>query len=143
MNLPNLSSINVSKTNIGVFLGVNETEILKDGEFSEMKNISSDMFPGLTCRKKRGDALKTLADPHGICWKNGLLYVDGTELFYKDEKVGTVAASDKTMVGMGAYVCIWPDKVVFNTNDGTFKEIEASWNQTTVATVAPVSDGST
>ena len=48
MNLPNLSSINVSKTNIGVFLGVNETEILKDGEFSEMKNISSDMLQGIT-----------------------------------------------------------------------------------------------
>lgn len=143
MNLPNLSSINVSKTNIGVFLGVNETEILKDGEFSEMKNISSDMFPGLTCRKKRGDVLKTLADPHGLYWKNGLLYVDGAELFYKGEKVGTVAASDKTMVGMGAYVCIWPDKVVFNTNDGTFKAIEASWAQTAAATIAPVSDGST
>ena len=104
MNLPNLSSINVSKTNIGVFLGVNETEIMKDGEFSEMTNISSDMFPGLTSRKKRGDILKTLADPHGLYWKNGLLYVDGVDLFYKGEKAGTVTASDKTMVGMGAYV---------------------------------------
>lgn len=143
MKLPELTSISTSKTNVGVFFGLNETEITKDSEFSKMKNITSDMFPGLTCRKARGLVLKTLSDPHGLYWKNGLLYVDGEDLFYKGEKVGTVAKSDKTMVGMGAYVCIWPDKVVYNTNDGTFKNIEASWTQTAAATIAPVSEGST
>ncbi|HBP24548.1 MAG TPA: hypothetical protein DD632_03775 [Oribacterium sp.] len=143
MKLPNLSSINVSKTSVGVFLGLNETEIMKDAEFSEMKNISSDMYPGITCRKKRGDVLKKLSHPHGLFWKNGLLYIDGEELYYKDEKVGTVEDSDKKIVGMGAYVCIWPDKVVFNTNDRTLNQIEASWAQSAAATIAPVSAGST
>ena len=126
MNFPQLSSVTINKNTIGTFYGLNEKDITGEQEFSDMQNITSDLFPGLSMRKARGEVIKTVSKPNGLFYKNGLLYVDGTNLYYKGEKVGTVEDSEKKMVGMGAYVCIWPDKVVYNTSDNTIKKIEAS-----------------
>lgn len=67
-------------------------------------------------------------------YKNGLFYVDGTDCYYKGEKVLTVTDSKKILVGMGAYIVIFPDKKVFNTNDGTVKSIEATYTQSATIT---------
>ena len=40
--------------------------------------------------------------------------------------IGQLAKNPKVMCGMGAYVAIWPDKKIFNTNDKTLKDMEAS-----------------
>lgn len=48
----------------------------------------------------------------GFLLKMGLMYVDGTALNYKDQKVGTVTDTEKTFVGMGAYVLIWPVRCI-------------------------------
>lgn len=148
MTFPDLEAVQTSKQTVGVFGGLNETKITSAAEFSDMENISSDMYPGLTTRPERGAVLKTLTKPHGIYWKNGLFYVDGTNAHYipsggEDAVIGTVTDSDKQLVGMGAYICIFPDKKVYNTSTGDFKSIEASWTQGSTITVAPVSDGST
>lgn len=78
----------------------------------------------------------------GIFYKNGLMYVDGTALNYKDQKVGTVTDTEKTFVGMGAYVLIWPDKVYYNTHTGEFGSMVKSFQQSGTATFAPLSEGS-
>ena len=143
MNFPQLNSVTVNKNTIGTFYGLNEQDITGEQEFSDMQNITSDLYPGLSMRKARGEVIKTLTKPNGLFYKNGLVYVDGTDLYYKGTKVGTVEDSEKKMVGMGAYVCIWPDKVVYNTADNTLKKIEASYTQSGDITVAPVSTGST
>lgn len=148
MTFPELEAVQTSKQTVGIFGGLNETMITAAAEFSDMENISSDMYPGLTTRPERGTALKTLTKPHGIYWKNGLFYVDGTEAHYipsggEDKTIGAVLDSDKQLVGMGAYICIFPDKKVYNTSSSDFKSIEASWTQSSTITVAPVSDGST
>lgn len=67
-------------------------------------------------------------------WKNGLFVVDGTDCYYKGEKVLTVTDSKKILVGMGAYIVIFPDKKVFNTNDKTVKSIEATYTQSATMT---------
>ena len=67
-------------------------------------------------------------------WKNGLFYVDGTDCYYKGEKVLTVTDSRKILVGMGAYIVIFPDKKVFNTSDKTVKSIEATYTQSATMT---------
>ncbi len=81
MIFPQLNSLDVNKSLVGVFGGLNETEITAENEFSDMKNISSDMYPGLTIRKERGSLIKKITKPNGLFWKNGLIYVDGTSLF--------------------------------------------------------------
>ena len=111
-----LNPVQKRKNVIGVFGGLNVTETIQDNEFQEMQNLSSDEYPAAACRKPRSEAMKTLEHPHGMYWKNGLLLIDGTDLIYEDEIVGQVADSDKLLCGMGAYVVIWPDKKVFNTD---------------------------
>lgn len=55
--------------------------------------------------------------------------MDGTKCYYNGEQVLTVTDSNKILVGMGAYIVIFPDKKVFNTNDKTVKDIEATYTQ--------------
>lgn len=143
MIFPQLNSLDVNKSLVGVFGGLNETEITAENEFSDMKNISSDMYPGLTIRKERGSLIKKITKPNGLFWKNGLIYIDGTSLYYDGTLMGSVEDSKKKLVGMGAYVCIWPDKVVLNTKTKALTKIEASWTQSGTISVAPVSEGST
>lgn len=141
MRLPQLQYISSNKANIGEFRGINEQEITSANEFSDMQNLTSDMYPGLTIRHSRGDALYTLTTPNGLYWKNGLFYVDGTTMYYDGTSVGTCTNSTKKLVGMGAYICIFPDKKVYNTSDNTLTSIEASWSGSISG--APVSSGST
>ena len=128
---------------IGSFLGLNKNLVINENEFSDMKNLSSDRFPAICTRQARGVVQKTLAKPHGLFCKNGLLYVDGTKLYYKGQEIATVTDTDKTMVGLGAYVVVFPDKIMYNTSDGTVKSLEASWTQSANATFAPLQSGST
>lgn len=128
---------------IGSFGGLNMGLVINENEFSDMKNMSSDNFPAISTRKNRGKVLKTLKKPHGIFYKNGLAYVDGTKFFYKDKEIATVGDTDKIMVGMGAYIVIFPDKKLYNTHTGEFKSLEASWSQTATATFEQTTKGST
>ena len=128
---------------IGSFLGLNKGVVIGENEFSDMKNMSSDNFPAISTRKPRGEVIKTLTTPHGLFYKNGLAYVDGTKLYYKDQEVAEVTDTDKKMAGMGAYIVIFPDKIMLNTSTGEMESLEASWAQASDASFAQTTAGST
>ena len=138
-----LNGISKKNSVIGVFAGLNRTETKQDSEFRDMKNLSSDGYPTLVTRPPRSDVQKNFTKCNGLYWKNGLAYVDGTTFYYKDVAKGTVADNKKTMIGMGAYIVIMPDKKIFNTSDGSMESMEASWTQNASATIAPTYDAST
>lgn len=138
-----LNPIQKRRNIIGIFGGLNKTETIQDSEFSSMENLSSDEYPAAAPRKPRGEVVNTLTEPYGLYWKNGLAYVDGTDFVYKGVVRGQVDDSEKIMVGMGAYIVIWPDKKIFNTSNNTFEEIEYTWTQGASATIAPTYDAST
>lgn len=142
--LPMLSMTpKVSNKQLGAFGGLNKGLVIGGNEFSDMKNMCSDQFPAIAVRKPRGEIIKKLEKPHGLFWKNGLAYADGTKLYYQDKKIGTVTDTDKQMVGMGAYIVIFPDKLMYNTSTGELKGLEASWTQGAAATFAQTTTGST
>ena len=97
------------------FKGLNKTLSAQDGEFSAMQNMTGDHFPVLSPRLKR---LKchTFFKYNGMYGKDKLLWVDGQYLYYDGQQVPGVVLEDseKTFVGMGAYVLIFPDRKVFN-----------------------------
>jgi len=114
------------------FYGYNHNEIISDGEMYDMQNLSGDQYPVLTNRKKRGiTSLDTEgSDPvplTGIAGRDQLVFVRGTKVYYNFAEVSglTVSAATgmtpKKIVPFGAYVCIFPDKVYFNTADLTDK----------------------
>lgn len=143
MKLPLINSVMSRKKAIGQFAGLNELEIINENEFADMKNMSSCHYPAIGTRKPRGKVLKTLKKPNGLYYKEGLVYVDGTEMYYKDKLIASVKEGTKQIIGMGAYLVVFPDKIVYNTQTGETKMIEQTWTQGGAATIGPVIEGST
>ena len=157
MKYPTLAELNTSREMIDVFGGYNHNLRIGEGEFYDMKNLTSADYPVLSPRPQRG----TYASPQypgGLISKDALCYVDGDTLYINkypinyDTKMKLLSDCDtcpnkntcanyapqkkiceKTMVSMGAYIIIMPDKKYINTEskdtDGKYDDygdIEAS-----------------
>lgn len=128
MRLSKLSELKVYREIVDIFKGYNHNLRIGDGEFYDMTNLSSDNYPVLSPRHKRG-IYAVPTEPLGLISKDTLCYVDGTYLVIGDDRIPmglTVDDKPKTMVSMGAYVIIMPDKKYINTADPTdYGSIEA------------------
>lgn len=129
LTLPRMNVQDTSRQVTDLFRGYNHNIKIRDGEFFEEKNLCSDYHPMLANRGKRG-TVKTLTAPGGLLEKDALAYVDNGTLYYNDLETGLTGLSpgEKQMVSMGAYLCIFPDKVYFNTADfSDYGSMEASY----------------
>ena len=138
-----MTEIPVRKKMITNFGGIDEREVIQENAFADMQNMSSDMFPAIGPRGGRGKVIRKLKKPNGLIFNNGLAWVDGTDFYFDETKVGTVTDGKKQMVSMGAYILIWPDKKAFNTNNKEWKDIEKTWTQGAQASIGPTTDAST
>ena len=141
--LPFVNALRMQRKQAGVFMGLDTRDISAENSFTDMRNMCADYYPAISTRKSRGSVLRSLEKPHGLFWKNGLAYVDGDGFYFEGQRIGSVQDNDKQMVGMGAYIIIFPDKYCFNTNDKSWKAMEVSWQQSSSATIAPTYEGST
>ena len=137
---PELPTWEKSVINTQQFLGLNRGLSIADGEMADMLNMSSDNFPVLSTRKRRGipvlsgDGATDFPDGiSGMLGTGKLIVCSGTKV-YMDGKELPLTVSDaedmkpKHMVSMGAYVCIWPDKVYFNIADATdYGDMGVNW----------------
>lgn len=126
MLLPEVNAIEKSRNMVNTFMGYFHNDTVNeyaDSQFSEMKNMSSDAFPSLEPRKGRL-YIKKLEKPNGLFAFEKLVYVDGTSLFYDGEKVLDVSDTEKEIVGMGANIVVFPDKVIYNTETGESDSLE-------------------
>jgi hypothetical protein len=131
MKLPKLRELESSRQMVDVFRGYNHNMRISDGEFFEMKNMTSDYYPVLSPRKKRGVYATSLANPTGMIAKDELCYVDSTRFVIGDTPVNMgLNEAHKQLVSMGAYVIILPDKKWINTETKEFGDIEASFIST-------------
>lgn len=150
INYPYLKEQPSARQVIDTFKGYNHNLRIGAGEFFEMQNLTSDDYPVLSVRKKRGRYLSSLQDGGTA---TGMLYVPQTGLFVSvnqqtpqgdDEpeagalllldghgKVRTVAGSllpgAKSLALMGKYLIIAPDMVWVNTEDMSNEAISCSW----------------
>lgn len=119
MYLPELQEGQQETLITTTFLGYNHNEVIRDGELYDMTNMSGRAFPLLTTRKRR--AYSTVGDEKlkAIHGRDKLVMLRGNKVFYNLQEVA-ITTNDvlpKKIVSMGAYVCIWPDKIYFNTAD--------------------------
>ena len=126
MRYPTLYSKDSSRQMVDTFKGYNHNPRIGDGEFFDMKNMTSDHYPVLSPRKKRG----VYASPNkanGLIAKDALCYVDGTEFVMNEYRIDMgLNEEPKQLISMGAYVIIMPDKKYINTQDLTdYGNIEA------------------
>ena len=138
MKLPELNELSSSRSIIDAFGGYNHNLRISDGEFYDMRNLTSSYYPILAPRKARGVYSEPTHKPLALIEKDALCYVYqvGQNLHFvmngEDYPIGNTTRTDdeeRTLTSMGAYVIIMPDKMYFNTKDHTdYGKIEAEWN---------------
>ena len=131
MRLPQLNELPTSRTMVDVFRGYNHNLRISDGEFFNMKNLTSDSYPVLSPRGPRGVYAKP-ASPQGMIAKEKICYVDGEDFVIGDDRYPMELSTEekdcpKRLTSMGAFVIIMPDKKYINTVDPADRgDIEAS-----------------
>ena len=139
MRYPKLREISSTRQMVDAFKGYNHNLRIGDNEFYDMKNMTSDYYPVLSPRKKRGVHISA-SNTQGMIAKDALCYVDGSDFVINEYRVAMGLSTNekdcpKKLVSMGAYVIIMPDKKYINTADLTdFGNIEAQ-----IMTSSPVS----
>lgn len=127
--LPELYEENTSRSMTDSFLGLNRKLRIADGEWFDMKNLTSDEVPVLSVRKRRGIPAITAAKPYCITTRSMSiegsfipLFLDGSVLVF-----GAIYRIDlspygyqndgakKQIIHMGAYIIIVPDMIYVNT----------------------------
>lgn len=138
MKNPTLNELPTSRQMIDVFAGYNHNLRIGDTELYDMKNLTSAYYPLLSPRGQRGLYAEP-ENPQGLISKDALCYVDGADFYINKAKVQGLILSTaeedcpKSLISMGAYVIIMPDKKYVNTKDITdYGNLEAEF--TTQAT---------
>jgi hypothetical protein len=124
-----LTELPTARQVVEAFMGYNHNLRIGGGEFYDMTNLSSDSYPVLSPRAQRG-VYATTKNPQGLIAKDALCYVDniaeghseGARFYINEHEVIGLKLSSraedcpKTLVSMGAYVIILPDKKWVNTS---------------------------
>ena len=115
MRYPRLRALEPSRQMVDVFKGYNHNLRIGEGEFFDMKNMTSDYYPVLSPREIRG-VYASPANPTGLIAKDALCYVDGSKFVINEYEVEMGLNDEpKQLISMGAYVIIMPDKKWINT----------------------------
>lgn len=145
MRFKPMQPIGKNKQMIGVFGGLNQSSVGADNEFLDMKNISSRLYPSLTLCEQ-SVPFDDLREPFQFFWKNDNYFITADTIMKQGKNGKRLKLNrkdlDRTLVGMGAYICIFPDKQVYNTATGELLDMEASYAQSGSISIAPVSEGS-
>lgn len=134
MLFPTMREVSRYREMTSQFGGYNHQLSCQEGQFYDMKNMTTQYFPILSPRQNRG-IVRALEEPQGILDKEELMWIDGGKLYVDGEVVvldGVTLSTEetmrpKTMAKMGAYVIIMPDKVWYNAENGECGYMEASF----------------
>ena len=132
MRLPTLKASAVERQFTDCFYGYRNALRTGPGEFSHTENLSLELFPVLSVRKKRG-LYKELNAPGGILGGEKLCYIDSGTLYCGAEPTPLTGISpgEKQLVSMGAYICVFPDKLYYNcAKSGDYGSMEAEYSST-------------
>lgn len=139
MYKPHLFDLQGSVELISRFKGYEKSFVIDENAFSFTENMSGDLYPVLSPRKKRaffnveGDKLQCL------CSKEKIIYINNQTLYYGGKPVQGISFPDleveRNFVSMGAKLLIFPDKVYVNTEDfSDYGSLVASFRSETGAT---------
>ena len=127
------------------FGGLNLREDAAEGEFAFTQNLSSERYPYVSPRRPRTKFYSTEGGSvNGIFGgADFLLYAVDTGLYRISisdtgptaTQIGTVENNKKQFVRMGAYVLVWPDKAIYNSETGAFEKIEHAYTASGTVTL--------
>lgn len=120
---PGLKNIKRKRSFLNTFKGLCLRHVTPEGYFKEAENLSSDGYPTISSRKKRGvisecGLVHAMYDHARMCW------VWENALFYGETMVGEISQGPKQFASLGANVVIYPDKLLLNTESMTLTSLE-------------------
>lgn len=124
MKQPQLTALTQEQIITEAFAGYDHRLLIADGASFEMTNLTSDAYPMMSARQRRG-SLGALTGVQGLLAKDSLAWIREGILWYNAQSMQpymggvTLTAGEKTMLSMGAYICVFPDGWYFNTEDYT------------------------
>ena len=112
--LPGLAT-NIQKNEVFTMSlrGINYSDMLQEGDMVDSLNISARRYPYISTRKKRtvhGNYTNATAL---ASWEK-LIVVDGTNLYYDDQLLGTVTAGEKQFAMVNTKLVVMPDKKYYD-----------------------------
>ena len=128
--LPYLSPTKAKAQMQDKFAGLWMRESADPGQFVEMLNMSSDEYPYLAPRHKRR-YVRQFEHCTALLGGECLSWVDGGRLYYDGKDVCDVTSERPQLIRMGAYIVVWPDKVIYNTHTGEVTHMDAEWSNET------------
>lgn len=131
--LPILKELKAKRKVTDTFLGYDHNLKIRDGAFYEMENMSSNCYPLLSNRPGRG-LVKTLEKPGGLAAKSALVWIDNGRVCLEGQDISgnlEISEGEKSLVSMGAYLLIFPDKLYINCENPEDRgKIEAEFEST-------------
>ena len=121
MLFPMLDEQKQSRSYIQAFKGYNNNLRINEDEFSDTRNMTCEFYPILSTRRKRS-VKASLIEGKGLIAKDTLAWIDGNKLYYNGNEIEGITLNNqepKQLLSMGAYLCIFPDKIYLNTKDFT------------------------
>lgn len=135
---PKLTQRATSRQIVDTFAGYNHNLKIRDGEFFDTKNMTTQHYPMLANRGKRGRLDRSFTKLQAIIAKDALYWVDNGTLYangYATGLTGLQTEKETQLVSMGAYICIFPDKKYINTQDlSDYGSMGAEWSYTGAVT---------
>lgn len=107
------------------FAGYNHNLVIDESQFYDMKNLTGDYYPVMSPRDRRG-IIDRFRNPKGLFGGDKLAWVDEGRFFYDGNAVCEVSDTEKQFVRIGALLCIFPDKIIYNTYTGELDSMEVS-----------------
>lgn len=118
-----------NRTEIVQMRGVNWSDAIENGDLRDGLNLSARRWPYISARKGRAKQ-EQYSGATALTAYDKLIVVQGTNLLYDGNAVGTVTAGEKQFAAVNTKMVIWPDKVYLDIPTGTVKPLGASMTGT-------------
>ena len=141
MRLPRILEFSDEESVTTRFLGVNYSDASSEEELTDAENLSTRAFPLIAPRRAR-QLVHKLTAPQGMIAHEKLFFIDDGDLYWGGVKVegASVSQGEKTLAAIGAYIAIFPDKVLFNTQTLSLEPMENRVQTQEKATVSLCAD---
>jgi len=108
------------------FRGLNLNLNAAEEEFVSMTNMGSDEAPMMAPRKRRRKIM-TVRGATAMIGGGTLSWIADGELWHGGLKVAGGIEHGTQLVRMGAYLIVWPDRLIYNTHTGELSRMDAAW----------------
>jgi len=115
MRLPYLQAGKAKAQMQDKFLGLCMRETCDPGQFLYTIGLSSDEYPYMAPRKPRR-MIRFCENGTALLGGDKLAWVSNSKLYYDAEEICTVTSEHPQLVRMGAYLIVWPDRIIYNTH---------------------------